>query len=245
MSPLFENAVDSLEVGMQFFKDRKPKFAMLLVFHSIELLLKEQLSRKNPILIYRSIDKVISDDSQTVGLAESLVRFQNLGINLTEDEKETLVALQKRRNRVEHHRYDPHNDDRETLGRSLRFIRMFVANHLGDDLKTHIDNAFLVEIDQLILSYEELKAIAEAEFEEWVARAYSEGFDDIAFKGTLDCPVCRQDFLVLNAPEVGNHCFYCRKAVEARECDACGIAFLPRNPVNEICDDCMQFAGDD
>lgn len=241
MSPIFENAVDSLQVGMQFFKDGKPKFAMLLIFHSVELFLKEQLSRKNPIFIYRNIDKPINDDSLTVGLTEALLRFANLRIVLTEDEKETLVALQKRRNRIEHHRYDPHNDDRETLGRSLRFIRLFVANHLGDDLKRHIDNAFLGDIDQLVMSYEELKGIADVEFEEWLNRHYKDGVDSEEFEGTLDCPVCRESFLVFDAPEVGNHCFFCRKDVKAIRCEACGVAILPKKPSDKICDDCLTY----
>src|SRR5262249_17228476 len=155
MSPLFDNAIDSLQTGMHFFRDGKPKHAMLLVFHSIELLLKELLSRQNPILIFRNIDKVITDDSQTVGLTDALVRIHNLGIILSADERATLVALQRRRNRIEHHRYESELGDRETLGRSLRFIMSFIHLHLSDKLSNYIDSSLLQEIENLILHYSE------------------------------------------------------------------------------------------
>ena len=58
ISPIFENAVDSLRIGMEFFQRESSysshKHAILTVFHAIELLLKEQLHRINPVLIYRT-----------------------------------------------------------------------------------------------------------------------------------------------------------------------------------------------
>lgn len=110
ISPLFENAIDSLEVGMKFFMDQATvsanKHAILTIFHSIELLLKEALYRVNPILIYRKIDQKITDDSITVGLPEIFSRFDNLNIRLSSEEKTDLIDLKKKRNRIEHHKYN-------------------------------------------------------------------------------------------------------------------------------------------
>ena len=80
MSEIYENAVNSLRIGMEFFLKEtnysSRKHAILTVFHAIELLLKEQLSRTNPILIYKNIDAKITEDAPTVGLRESLARLE-------------------------------------------------------------------------------------------------------------------------------------------------------------------------
>src|SRR5215471_9550806 len=104
MSALLDNAFDSLRVGMRFFLDRTDpssgKYAILMTFHCLELMLKEALHRVHPVMIYKNLDVDISSDSLTVGLREILVRFKNLGINLSEEETRTLVSLQRRRNTI-------------------------------------------------------------------------------------------------------------------------------------------------
>jgi hypothetical protein len=59
-SAIYENAIDSLGIGMEFFLKEdgysSRKHAVLTVFHAIELLLKVRLARTNPILIYKNID---------------------------------------------------------------------------------------------------------------------------------------------------------------------------------------------
>jgi hypothetical protein len=240
MSPLFDNAIDSLKTGMQFFKDGKQKYALLLVFHSIELLLKEMLSRRDPILIYRNIDKIITDDSLTVGLAEALIRFENLGIPLTDAEKKTVIALQRRRNRIEHHRYDSLWNDKETLGQSLRFIMSFTVTHLQESLNDHIDMELLKEIENIILSYSERIGIAEYDMEQWADKWFKNGFESEEFVGLVDCPVCRQTFLVLNGENIGNYCFFCRKTVDAAECVGCDRIYLPTPGNERQCQECSE-----
>jgi hypothetical protein len=75
MSDIYDNAVDSLRIGMEFFLKEtgysSRKHAILTVFHAIELLLKECLAQTNPILIYKNIDAKITDDAQTVGVREA------------------------------------------------------------------------------------------------------------------------------------------------------------------------------
>jgi len=243
--PLFENAVDSLETGMQFFRDKKPKFAILLVFHSIELLLKELLSRQHPVLIYRKIDSNITEDSQTVGLAETLTRFKNVGISFSKDETETLKALQRRRNRIEHHQYAPDADDHDTLGQSLKFIMSFIATHLNDDLKQHIDEALVHEIEAIILSFDEQLAVANYEYEQWAEKTFNGGFESEDFQGTVDCPICGQTLLVLGEPSIGDYCFFCRTEVNAAECDCCGRTFIPPTPDHLTCDFCTAYTDDE
>jgi hypothetical protein len=100
LNPLFENAIDSLTIGIDFLCNSKlptaPKHSILNVYHSIELLLKEKLFRINPILIYKDIDKVVTDDSFTIGLDNIFTRFHNVGIILTKKDIHVLTDLKKR-----------------------------------------------------------------------------------------------------------------------------------------------------
>ncbi|MCK7577752.1 MAG: hypothetical protein MZV65_19455 [Chromatiales bacterium] len=77
------------------------KHAILTIFHSIELFLKEYLSRANPILIYKNIDKKIADDSLTVGIQEILARLDNLGLPIPDEEKNVIEKSNAARNRTD------------------------------------------------------------------------------------------------------------------------------------------------
>src|SRR3954453_20644347 len=99
LGPIFDNAIDSLEMGVSHFLHNRSvnrdKWSILTLFQSIELLLKERLGQENPILIYRNIDKRIDAEAQTVGMIEILARFANLGIEIADDEARILRDLQK------------------------------------------------------------------------------------------------------------------------------------------------------
>jgi hypothetical protein len=105
-SAIYENAIDSLGIGMEFFLKEDSyssrKHAVLTVFHAIELLLKVRLARTNPILIYKNIDAEITDDAQTVGVRAALTRLENLGLGIPAEERKTIENIQRVRNRIEH-----------------------------------------------------------------------------------------------------------------------------------------------
>lgn len=109
MSAIYENAIDTLRIGFEFFRKESSyssrKHAILTVFHAIELFFKEHLFRINRVLIYKNIDAKITDDSQTVGVREILVRFENIGVKLPPEQTEAIAKIQKIRNRIEHHRF--------------------------------------------------------------------------------------------------------------------------------------------
>lgn len=93
MSAMFDNALDSLKVGMSLCMSvdqySLKKHGALMLFHSIELMLKEYLYQANSILIYQNIDKKITNDSLIVGFPEILVRLENLQL----DSADALFAL--------------------------------------------------------------------------------------------------------------------------------------------------------
>ncbi|WP_156042126.1 hypothetical protein [Bradyrhizobium sp. URHD0069] len=240
-SAIYQNAVDSLRIGMEFFLKEESyssrKHAILTVFHAIELFLKEQLARSNPILIYKNIDAKITDEAMTVGVREALARLENLGLGIPDEEKRTIENIQRVRNRIEHHRYD-HNEkeDNAIIASSLKFILYFVEFVLERKLDGDIDGKILRDICRRVFEYSESYGLAQHRFHEWLRSEWPDGDEEKEdnpeeFEGTHRCPECRQDWLV-----IGWHdkpvCFGCNMTINVDMCDDCGDVFI----IGESCD---------
>lgn len=234
MSDIYANAVDSLRIGIEHFL-KEPgyssrKHAILTLFHAIELFLKEQLYRTNPILIYRNLDTRISDDSLTVGIKEALARLENLGMGLPKQPQEVIERIQKRRNRIEHHRYDHKEEDETIIAESLAFILFFVDGVLKAKLERDVSPETLREIQRLVYDRQDLYWIAMHRLEQWMYERWpkwdiEESDTPDEFSGTVDCPVCHQSYLVMEFHDKP-FCFYCNTSIEAAECEHCGRTYL-------------------
>lgn len=234
MSDIYANAVDSLRIGIEHFL-KEPgyssrKHAILTLFHAIELFLKEQLHRTNPILIYRNLDARITDDSFTVGVKEALTRLENLGFGLPKQPQEAIERIQKRRNRIEHHRYDHKEEDEAIISESLAFILFFVEGVLKVRLERDVPAETLRKIQSLIYDRQDLYWIAMHRLEQWMHETWPEWNKEESdtpdeFRGTTDCPICRQTQLV-----IGYHdrpfCFHCNTSIDAAVCENCGCTYL-------------------
>lgn len=241
MNPLFENAIDSLVLGVNFYVE-KPianpyKHSILNIFHSIELFLKEGLYRVHPILISKNIDKPIHDDTLTVGLKEILARFRNLKINLDKKDQDIIVELQKRRNTIEHHHYSEDESDFYIIGKSLRFIYFFLPNHLGEKLESFLDEKLYSKVREIILKYEERLREAEEEVSKLTTPRTKDDLCDPVDSAL--CPECC-NYTVVIGTERGNYCFFCRKEQELSQCEWCS-GYFPKEEINEfdMCDDCL------
>lgn len=242
MSPIFENALDSLKVGMQFYMSGNQystrKHAILTVFHSIELMLKEYLYQINPILIYRNIDKKITENSLTVGFSEILVRLENLKLGIPEDQAKAVRNLQFKRNSIEHHRYDHQDEDRELISQALRFILYFMEFQLNQQPERLIEPELLSDIRELVEDYNERYAIADLRLESWMKEKWPSWNPEVEdtpneFIGVSDCPQCRNEYLVME--QKGQpYCFWCCIEVPAEDCEICGRTKLIDVP---CCDD--------
>lgn len=233
VSAIYANAVDSFRIGIEFFLRQQSyssrKHAILTVFHSIELLLKERLHRENPLFIYRDIDQKITEDSITVSIKESLARLDNLAIGLPKDERKVIENIQRRRNRIEHHRYDHQKEDDLIIEESCKFVLFFVEGILRENLNNDIAPELLRSIRALVLKRDEEAAMANFRLENWIKQQWSDwepeqGDIPEEFDGTHDCPQCRQSYLV-----IGYHpkpfCFHCNEPIDAAICDSCGRTF--------------------
>jgi hypothetical protein len=240
-SAIYENAVDSLRIGFEFFKQDSSysshKHAILTIFHAIELFLKERLSQTNSILIYKNIDTRITDDSPTVGIKDILVRFENIGIQLPKDQLVAIERIQKIRNRIEHHRYD-HNEEEDKLviGEALKVVLYFVEFVLKNKLADDVGAQLFDEMQARVFEYNERRGLADLRLEGWMKTEWPKWDEKVEdtpeeFSGTLDCPVCGQSYFV-----VGYHdkpfCFHCNATIDGDVCGDCGRSFLMADGCN-------------
>lgn len=238
MSDIYANAIDSLRIGIDHFLKETDyssrKHAILTVFHSLELFLKEQLFRTNRLLIYRNIDTPITDDSQTVSIKEALARLENLGLGLPKQQRTMIEDIQRRRNRIEHHRYDQKEEDEVVIAESLQFILFFVDSILRGKLEDDIPPETLRTIQEIVYEREQMYWIARHRLENWMHETWPDWNNEVAdtpedFSGTNDCPICRDSFLV-DGYYPKPFCFRCNTTVDAEECDYCGRTYLAGNP---------------
>lgn len=244
MSDLYANAIDSLRIGIEhYLKDpsySSRKHAILTLFHAIELFLKERLSRINPLFIYKNIESEITDDSLTVGVRDALARLRNLGLGMPPEQQRVIETIQKRRNRIEHHRYDHQEEDDKIIAESLSFILLFTELELRAKLEEDIQADTLREIQRIAFPYDQRYWIAMHRLETWMHERWPEWDESVSdspedFVGTTDCPICRNEWLL-----IGHHdkpfCFHCNTSVDAGECDRCGRSFLVGQPccVDEV-----------
>ncbi|GAI94411.1 unnamed protein product [marine sediment metagenome] len=212
---LFENGIDSIAHGIEHFligeKDNKNfKFAILHIFHGIEMILKEKLFKINPILIYSNIDQKINESSHTIGFSNLVIRLENVGIKFSKEEIETINGIQRIRNQIEHKDMLFGIDDvKFKIGKSIKFLINFMRDELNIDLQNYINKDNYKILVTMIDFYDEQVKIVEKEIEE-----YLKTFDpkdrqsiDIFF-----CPYCNNRTVIIEPDEKGFvTCHFCKE----------------------------------
>ena len=143
----------------------------------------------------------ITDDSQTVGIKEALSRLENLGLGLPKQQRTIIENIQRRRNRIEHHRYDQKEEDEVVIAESLQFILFFVDSVHRGNLEADIPSETLHEIQRIVFARDQMYWIAMHRLEKWMQETWPDWSNEVSdtpdeFPGTADCPICRESFLV-------------------------------------------------
>lgn len=203
------------------------KHAILNVFHAIELLLKEKLLRVNAVFLYQEANsKLITTKSKTVGFSDILPRYKKLEIELSEDHRKVISELQSKRNHIIHFEFNPDKEkDLIILGKSLKFIKEFLEEHLELRLKDVISTELYAEIEEIVFPFEERysKAIDEADER---TRGYTKD-DLIDPKEAIECPDCGTETLVCGDSDDGDgECTLCEQNFSVTRCDSCSRYML-------------------
>lgn len=243
MSDILENALDSLRFGISIYvntsKPTANKHAILNIYHSLELILKEKLFRINPVLIYKNIDAKIREDSITVGLSDIAIRLENLGIAISKEHIDILNDLKRRRNKIEHHKFEEDDTHSKVLEKSLKFIHYFLTEHLNESLEIVLDDDDLYnKIRQMIFEYDELLRDALYKAREWERPKTKDDLCDSLKAG--ECPKCGNRTVTVNSDR-GNFCLFCNEEVEVVECDSCGEYYPQADIEFGMCPRCYEY----
>lgn len=247
MSGIFNNGIDSLKLGIKFYINNEietaHKHAILNIFHSIELFLKEKLYKIHPLLIYEDIDKPIGDHVRTVGLEKIIIRYKNIGSPLGEKNEKILIDLKKKRNKIEHHQFNPEDSDFSLIGKALKFLYYFLPEQLDCSMEDHLDVEIYKKMREIILEYEVRLTEAEEKVKEETT-AYTK--DDLcSITCSTSCPECGNDTVVVDGKK-GDFCYFCYKEVDISQCERCQ-GYFPSNEIEEVrsfCENCEKEAFD-
>lgn len=267
---LEHNALSSLLHGIQHYVDALAllnarintpqkltannfKFAIIHIFHAVELFLKARLAEAHPLLIYSKPENEINDDSHTVRFEALMGRLKNLGVIFSKEDRQDINALQKMRNSIEHHKIEKNMKDVELyVGRAARFLENFLKNELGMTLKKEIlkedpekgEETYRI-LAEAIHSYDERLQRAKEEMNEHLPADLKERF--IEHEIVL-CDTCGEKTIVIpddRYEDDQTQCFFCREEYHSKHCTRCGHPILSDSPLGiESCNPCSDCWND-
>lgn len=207
---LEDNAIDSLTHAVEHFLDEERttnlKYAILHVFHAVELFLKARLAIIDSDLIF---DKPKKDGSQfTINVGEARKRLEQQGILLSNKEKDNLNNLQKFRNEIEHYQFSGNREEVEKyVGGAMYFLEGFLEKELEISLKQELDDVepgIYETLSKAQLFY--IKRMLESGIELHPKYKGQDGYDFVT------CQECEEETIVIPDPTTDDdsvHCFLC------------------------------------
>lgn len=207
---LEDNAIDSLVHSVEHFVDEERptylKYAILHVFHAVELFLKARLAQIDSELIF---GKTRKDGSRfTIPFFKARERLEEQGIIFSNQDKDNLDKLQRIRNEIEHYQFSGNSEELEDyVGRAIYFLESFLNKELEISLKEKIDEAEpgIYEIlSKAQLFY--IKRMLESGIELHPKHKGLDGYDFV------NCQECEEETIVIPDPTTDDdsvHCFLC------------------------------------
>ncbi|NNB85375.1 hypothetical protein [Corallococcus exiguus] len=252
---LEENAMDSLVHSVEHFldpdidkKDRNLKNAVLHIFHALELFLKARLAMAHPVLIYSKPEQALLPDPHTVEFGTLLGRLDAVGAKISKDDRDSLEALRKHRNSIEHHRIKTDRKSIEDyIGRTMRFLEDFLDVEMNISLRDQLDEATYKALSSAVHSYEKRIELALEELERHVPG----GKDGLGHE-QLWCDNCGERTVLVpdSTCETGfAHCFFCDTKYIIKTCDRCEktvlfedtpFSYLDIKESGVLCDECRR-----
>lgn len=248
---LIDNAKDSLSHAVEHLINfgnapevRDYKIAICDLYHAIELLLKERLTKIHPAFIYEKIDQYGSSDARTVTALGALQRIRTLDkVKLLGQYKNIVKSCGKVRNKIEHFSFEvSSNQAKAIIGSMLSFIFWFARTQLNECIESEFkkDDRWksLIDIHEF---FEEHRKIIEEELQ-------GKNID------VWPCPYCSGNAFVVD----DGCCKLCEHREDVLECDICKNEYLESETEHiegggeecesydyVICRDCLKAEKDD
>lgn len=244
---LFDNGIDSIKEGINCFIDgreesRKFKYAVLNIYHGVELILKERLARIHPLLIYTNIDADNVRDTNTVSLGQIIKRLRNTGIDLDKDFIETIKTIQTFRNCIQHYKFELDVSKVEVLiGKVIKQIIPFLEEELDFKLQDELDEDIYKVLLRAVYSYEERLKLANKRIAELLSLRPK---DQLDYEKHI-CPYCDEEAVVISLGDrdLWVTCQFCRERSFVNRCERCeNVILLDSENYSPIyCDNCLDY----
>ena len=242
-SGLFDNAVKSIQLGVEDYKANDPKRSLSAVrnlYAGILLLAKEVLVRAAPnadpedmvAARYKPVPdgsggvKIVPASERTIDFATMGQRFKDFGLRI---DQSALNELNRIRTNVEHYFTDePHEAVRETIAKAFP-VAVDLFRQAGDQPHEVLGEAWEVML--------EVRSVYERELEECRA-----SFENVKWRSPIladapfNCPRCHSDLVAQDDPENTHH-----ESVES-QCRSCGADISAENAVERALD--LHFEAD-
>jgi len=248
---LEENAMDSLVHGVEhyigFIDEHNPtdlKYAILHVFHALELFLKARLAKAHPLLIYQKPEDggIADNKANTVDFKSLIGRLRNVSVDLSRQNLVDLDSLHTIRNSIEHHRVEGSSQVIEDyVGKAMRFLKNFLQKELGIILRERLDKDAYNTLSNVLDSYNERLERAKQELPDLQDK------DGVPLYSLAICEECLEETIVIPDPTSHDdtvHCFFCDAHFYVTVCERCGSFILSSAPSQrdveepELCSDC-------
>jgi len=249
---LQQNATDSLAHAVEHFGEGKRatdlKYAVLHVFHAVELFLKARLRRAHPTLVFEKPEEAGKRSARTVDFRILVRRLRAVGVHLSDSDCNDLNAIRDRRNDIEHHEVElDRNKVKEWIGRAMRFVDRFVAEEMGIRLKDTLPPDTYQTLAEAVYTYEERVVAARAELPEWHPKHNPD-------QRYAYCPECGEETVPYPDDEPGDddtvRCRLCNARFHGQSCVRCGGVMLLSEPITRendrlVCEHCWDSLHDD
>jgi hypothetical protein len=158
---MLSNAKDSIRQAVELiaYKDvgtdhSRLKHAITASAQSIELLLKERLSRINAAFVWENVDKYPSLQARTVTVDTAITRLKSIGgVVISQIDERDLKSLRNTRNAIEHYEWKSTEKEAKIIvGNALSFAFAFSKDELGVDLDQEFrsDDTWRMLLDELL-----------------------------------------------------------------------------------------------
>lgn len=232
---LLQNGLDSLKHSVEHYLDKNEyslKYSILHLAHSVELFLKERLSREHKLLIF-SKPEISNEDSKTVTIDESIKRLAAAGVNLKKEARLAFEELYRTRNKIQHFEINLTRKDVESeMGRNIKYIIEFLKEELAISLEDKIPEYLFSPLRAAIYSYEELNELCNYEIKLFCEK------NKIKSEAEL-CASCGHFSIIFPDPRYSSNdkvkCFYCNNVLEVYRCQKCGITYYLTENIYHDC----------
>lgn len=215
---LYENAIDSLNVGMKFYNDSLNdkslyKFCIIIISNFMELILKHIVELQNPLLCFEKPHSNNIEKEKTITYGQAIMILKNSNIIIDEELRMLIEKLSILRNKIIHYKFEYKTSEiRATIILVINGLRKLFSNVTKHDF-----------INDVSANTGELLEKIEGEYNEQLHLAQANAKEEADENDTYieDCNFCNELDTAVRREEDEIYCYFCEETDYEIECSGC------------------------